>query len=169
MKFILLMFSLILSAHGANKPYNEVIAELHPKKCEKIKENIYLNKEQMKLIEEQSQTKIYGGLALRYISQCPNGEKLYHYVDSHIVRTLNQTVVVTIQNNSVKKFVVSSFSEPPEYKAPQKWYDQFIGKSPKKVLKPRADIDALSGATLTVNSSISAVNKILFMHQLLQK
>ena len=169
MKYFLFSLIFLQICWGVNRPYNEVISELNPGSCKIKKENLYLNKAQTKKIEELSQTKIYGGLALRYISKCPDGSKLYHYVDSHIVRTLNQTVVITIKDDTVQNFVVSSFGEPPEYKAPPKWYQQFNGKKGDKVLKAREGIDALSGATLTVNSSISAVNKILSMHQVLKK
>ena len=161
----LFIFSQIIGA--ANRPYNDVVNELTPKECKSKKENLFLSKEEIKKIEKRSESKIYGGLALRYVVDCPKG-KIFHYVDSHIVRTLNETVVISIQNGKVISFNVASFGEPPEYKAPAKWYQQFEGKGGEEVLKARKNIDALSGATLTVNSSISAVNKILALHQHLE-
>lgn len=169
MKISLIFLTCFTAANlfAANRPYTEVIDEISASTCSKKKENIFLTKEQRKKIESLSETKLYGGLALRYVTSCENEEIVYHYVDSHIVRTLNETVVVSIKNDQVINYVVSSFSEPPEYKAPQKWYMQFIGKKPNKALKAYEDIDGLSGATLTVNSSISAVNRILAMHKIL--
>jgi uncharacterized protein with FMN-binding domain len=154
---------------GANRPYNDVLKELAPTECTQVKENIYLSQKDRVAIEEMSSTKIYGGLALRYVTTCPNTkEKSYHYVDSHIVRTLNETVILTIHNDKLKSFIVSSFNEPREYIAPKKWYAQFEGAEGKKVLRAREEIDALSGATLTVNASIGSVNKTLALHRYLK-
>ena len=85
------------------------------------------------------------------------------------MRTLNETVIITIENDEVDSFKVSSFNEPPEYIAPKKWYGQFQGRKGQKVLRVPDDIDGLSGATLTVSSSVTAVNKILALHKLLKK
>jgi deoxyxylulose-5-phosphate synthase len=166
---LLFIFIISVGASAKNRPYTEVVAELNPKKCPVKKENIYLSKEERKEIEKLSETKLYGGLALRYILSCEGEPIQYLYVDSHIVRTLNETVVVKVQEQKIKDYIVASFNEPPEYKAPLKWFKQFMGRDGRKVLKPREDIDALSGATLTVNSSIHTVNKILAMHKLLNQ
>ena len=154
---------------GANRPYIDVINELADKSCTKNKENIYLTKDQRKKIEGLSQTKLYGGLSLRYVITCKNKPKEYLYVDSHIVRTLNETTIVSIKDNTVQDYIVSSFGEPPEYKAPKKWYNQFVGYTGSKLLKASVNIDALSGATLTVNSSVDTVNKVMAMHKILKK
>jgi hypothetical protein len=166
--FLIFIFILSLGAMAKNRPYTEVIKELNPNNCPIKKENLYLSKEERKKIEELSEAKLYGGLALRYVVSCKGKPKKYLYVDSHIVRTLNETVVVKIQDEKIKDYIVASFNEPPEYKAPLKWLKQFIGKKFGKTLKPYEDIDALSGATLTVNSSITAVNKVLSLHKLLE-
>lgn len=157
------------NAYTANRPYNDVLKDFVKPKCEQIKENIYLSKSERSQIEQMSGTKLYGGLALRYITKCPNKKPAYHYVDSHIVRTLNETVVLTIQENKMDSFILSSFNEPPEYIAPKKWYAQFKGVDGREVLRAREQIDALSGATLTVNASIQAVNKILALHKFLKQ
>jgi len=167
----LILFLLLSSSHAmaVNRPYNDIIKSFVKNKCTQSKENIYLTKDERKIIENHSGTKIYGGLALRYITTCPSQNKAYHYVDSHIVRTLNETVVMTIKENQLESFIVSSFNEPPEYKAPLKWYNQFKGSKGNEILKAREQIDALSGATLTVNASISAVNKTLALHRFLNQ
>lgn len=153
-----------------NRPYTEVIAELNPRNCPVKKENLFLSKEQRKLIETKGETKLYGGLALRYVINCADKKPIYLYVDSHIVRTLNETVVIKIHDGKIKHYEVASFNEPPEYIAPKKWLKQFYGKSPSsKPLRAIKDIDGLSGATLTVGSSINAVNKILALHEVIDK
>ena len=154
-----------ISVWGANRPYTEVVTELAPKSCELKKENLYLDKDQKKQIEDISGVKLYGRLALRYV--CPK-QKIFYYIDSHIVRTLNETVIIKVEKSKVTQFVVSSFNEPQEYKAPLKWLDQFIKKNHKKYLL-RENIDALSGATLTAKASVDTVNKVLALHKILSK
>ncbi|MAZ49457.1 MAG: hypothetical protein CME65_12930 [Halobacteriovoraceae bacterium] len=165
-KFLSLI--LILSSLGAvakNRPYTDVVAELNPNSCPVKKENLFLTKKQRALIEKKSETKVYGGLALRYVIRCKDVEPIFLYVDSHIVRTLNETVVIKIEDGKVSEYEVASFNEPPEYIAPKKWLEQFKGKKPGKALRVIDDIDGLSGATLTAGSSVSAVNKILALHE----
>ena len=80
---ILLMSTVFLSltAFAKNRPYTEVVAELIPQGCTQQKENLYLSKEQRSKIERMSEARLYGGLALRYITKCPGGKTYYHYVD----------------------------------------------------------------------------------------
>lgn len=161
------LFIISFTAPAANRPYNDVLKDFLKPNCQQTKENIYLAQSERAQIEQMSGTKLYGGLALRYITKCPGKADTYHYVDSHIVRTLNETVILTISNNKIESFIVSSFNEPPEYIAPKKWYDQFHGIQGDKILKAREEIDALSGATLTANASINVVNKTLALHKFL--
>lgn len=170
MKRLLSFISIFISlgAVAKNRPYTDVIAELNPNNCPVKKENLFLSKEKRKLIESKGETKLYGGLALRYVIKCAEKKPIYLYVDSHIVRTLNETVVIKIQEDKIKQYEVASFNEPPEYIAPKKWLKQFLGKGPKeKPLRAIEDVDGLSGATLTVGSSINAVNKILALHEVI--
>lgn len=161
--FALISFSLL----GANTPYEEALKTYIKKGCSQKKENIYLSKKERALIEMKSKTKVYGGLALRYITTCPQAKVSYHYVDSHIVRTQNETIILTISNKKIDNFEVTSFNEPLEYLAPKKWYDQFDRVKSGTILKVREQIDGLSGATLTVNASVQVTNKLLALHDLL--
>lgn len=166
MKNILVLLTLYSTfVWGANRPYTEVVSEIAPKGCELKKENLYLDKDQQKRIEKESGVKLYGRLGLRYLCE---KEKIYYYIDSHIVRTLNETVIVKVQEGKVTQYVVSSFNEPQEYKAPKKWLDQFIKKNHKKYLL-RDNIDALTGSTLTAQASVNTVNKILSLHKTLSE
>lgn len=167
MKYFLLIL-LTFNVWAKNQTYTEVVNQQHINNCELVKENIFLSKKDRAAIEEKSKVKLYGGLALRYITKCKDGKTLYHYVDSHIVRTLNETVVITVEDDKISNYVVASFNEPPEYRAPDKWLKQFHGHK-NKVLKVREDIDALSGATLTVGAGINAANKIMALHAIYKK
>jgi len=137
--------------------------------CEQRKENIFLTKAQQKKIEQALDQKIHSPMALRYHLKCPSGH-LFAYVDSHIVRTMNQTVVVGVDNEGkISHYQISSFMEPSEYRPPQKWIEQVIDKGPKDEYQLNHEIDALSGATLSANAVVKSSKKIIKLHQVLQK
>lgn len=138
-----------------NRTYQDVLSEKY-KDCKLEKENVFLTQNQFDKIKQQT---TYGvpKLLLRYKNLCGQS---YIYIDSHIVRTLNQTVVIEIKGNVVKSIEIASFMEPKQYLAPNSWLKQFLGK-------PKAEIDGLTGATLTENAikrlvaKYRVVNKVL--------
>lgn len=92
-------------------------------------------------------------LVLRFKNKC-NGSLVY--VDSHIVRTLNETVLIEIKDDTVKSVEIASFMEPMEYFPPKKWLEQFMVKE---------EVDALTGATLTQN----AIKNTILKYKILNK
>lgn len=140
----------ISSGHAAhkNRPYQDVLSERYLN-CNLKKENVFLSDLQVKNIAS-----LYGGkvskLILRYKNNCDDDS--FVYIDSHIVRTLNQTVLIELKNQKVKLLEVASFMEPKEYLAPKLWLKQFIGS-------PKTEIDGLTGATLTENAIKKLVQK----------
>ena len=134
-----------------NRTYQEVIKELSSG-CNLKKENIFLTNEQGKKIKNLLDTKV-SSLVLRYKNEC-NGN--YFYVDSHIVRTLNETVIVEVANKKASRFKIASFMEPKEYLPPQKWLDNLV-KNPQ--------IDGLTGATLSSNALKKVMQKVLVINK----
>lgn len=151
-----------------NRTYQEMLSLMYPN-CKRKKENIFLTKEQKKEIEQALDQKIHSPMALRYHIECPSGHS-FAYVDSHIVRTMNQTVVVGIgQKGRITHYKISSFMEPSEYRPPQQWIKQLINKGPEDKYQLNHEIDALSGATLSANAVVKSSKKVIKMHQVLKK
>jgi hypothetical protein len=155
------IFSLGTSAME-NPNYMDIILKKYPK-CEYKKENIFITKKQKSSIETRTGRELFSRLGLRFKIVC-NKSTTYAYVDSHIVRTLNETLVIFVKNNSVSDLKVAVFNEPPEYKTPIKWNQQFFKKSNNHKLTIGADIDGLSGATLTSHAINDTVKRILSIH-----
>jgi uncharacterized protein with FMN-binding domain len=128
-------------------------------KCELKKENVFLKKSQIKLIENNINKKV-SALLLRYQAVC-NKEKSFIYIDSHNVRTLNETVVIEIKKGKVTFLKIASFMEPKQYQAPKKWLDLFLTKDIKNV-------DALTGATLSQNAIKNVLRKYLVIDKILK-
>ena len=160
---LLLVIFTIFPSWAKQRTIEEAIVGINPN-CQLKKEIIYLTKKQKKQIEELAQQKLYSGIIHRY--QC---NKKISYVDSHIVRTLNETVILEVEESKLKNLELVSFYEPPEYKPPRKWMNSFHGKKLDKSLQLYKGIDGLSGATLTAIAITNATRKILALDKVLNE
>lgn len=92
------------------------------------------------------------------------------YFDSHVVRTLAETVMVTVDaQGRVGRIEVLSFDEPPDYLPRVEWYRQFDGKPLDRELELRRAIRPVAGATLTARATTDAARRVLALHQTLAK
>lgn len=90
--------------------------------------------------------------------------------DTHLVRTLNETALVTISpEGRVLRVEVVAFREPAEYMAKPAWVAQLQGKALDNDLKLNRAIRPLSGATLTANALTDASRRCLALHQVLYR
>lgn len=163
MKIVLVLSLIITTAGAANETFQAALKKLYPD-CELKKEVLYLTKEQKARIDQLSGLKLHSRLANRY-KTCDGG---YAYIDSHIVRTLNQTVVVEVKGERVKTYNVTAFLEPQEYKAPHKWLQQLAEKRLGE-LTLFDKIDGLSGATLTAKANVDAAKRVLAIDLILSE
>ena len=138
-----------------NRTFEEVLQEKFSK-CELKKENLFLNKDQIVKIEKELSFKV-SALMLRFYNPC---NKSYIYVDSHPVRTLNETVLIEIKQNELSWLEIASFMEPKEYVPPKKWLELFKKRSV-------SDVDGLTGATLSENAIKKVVEKYKVVNRVL--
>lgn len=90
------------------------------------------------------------------------------YFDTHVVRTLEETVMVVIDpEGSVARVEVLSFDEPPDYLPRAEWYRQFEGRSLDPELELRRAIRPVTGATLTARATAECVRRVLAVHRVL--
>ena len=84
------------------------------------------------------------------------------YVDTHVVRTKKETVLVSLDaSGAVKRVDVIAMLEPPEYRAPQPFLRQFTGRRLQDDLRLQRAIRPIAGATLTANAVTDAVRRVL--------
>lgn len=90
------------------------------------------------------------------------------YFDTHRVRTLNETLLVAVnQEGRILRVEAVAFREPEEYRAKEAWVKQFEGKRLDVQLSLRGEIRPLSGATLTAHAMTDAARRCLALHQVL--
>ncbi len=90
------------------------------------------------------------------------------YFESHLVRTMNETVMVVVGADAKVAFVeILSFSEPDDYLASKRWLGQLPGRELDDDLALRRGLRGIAGATLTAEAVARAVRRVLAVHQVL--
>ncbi len=128
--------------------------------------NLYLDDGDAAFIRSKSGVVWKGRLANLYVARKAEQVVGYGYIDTHKVRSLNETVLVVLDaSGQINKVMQLAFHEPAEYQAPGRWLAQFAGKTLSPSLSLNGEIDGLSGATLTSRALTSRVRAILALHQ----
>jgi len=124
----------------------------------------YLTPEEKEKIETQLKEKLPSRVVYRYLWKTTE-ETLYIYLDSHIVRTKGETLLVALTPKGViRRVEIVTFEEPPEYKPPFSWLRLFLGPSEAVTTTPRPPI---IGATLTTVALKKAIRRVVFLHRYL--
>ncbi len=134
------------------------------------KKSFFLTNDQVDTIQKTARTKVESKLFLFYVGR-KDGEVLgYAAIDTHIVRTKSQTIMVVLNPDGSHRYTeILAFFEPPEYKASQNWLDLFRNKKIDEGLRIGKDIPNITGATLTSHSTANAVKKVLAVYEVLIK
>jgi len=91
------------------------------------------------------------------------------YFDNHIVRTLDETIMVAVDpDGRVHRVELLVFNEPPEYIPPDAWYRLFPGQQLDDRLAVNRGIRGILGATLTTRSTTDAVRRMLAIHHVIK-
>lgn len=87
------------------------------------------------------------------------------YFDAHRVRTLPEVLMIVVGTDQrIHRVQVLRFSEPPEYRPPDRWLARFVGRILDADLSERRGIDGITGATLTTRAVTSAARRVLALH-----
>jgi hypothetical protein len=90
------------------------------------------------------------------------------YFDVHVVRTLEETVMVAVDPlGRVARVETLAFDEPPDYLPRAAWYRQFDGRALDADLELRRAIRPVAGATLTARATTDAVRRALALYRVL--
>lgn len=127
-----------------------------------------LTNEQVTTAEARAKTKIESKLFTFYIGRKDAAIVRYAAIDTHLVRSMPETFMVVLSPQGViEKTVVLAFHEPPEYKAPEAWLDQFRAEKLSSDLWPGHKIAGIAGSTLTVRALTGGVRKVLALFEIL--
>ena len=124
----------------------------------------------MKDISKTSGTNPSTALIARYLAIQNAAEVGRGYLDTHVVRTKKESLLIILNpEGKVRRVEVVVFLEPPEYIPPDRWYQQFEGKSLTDGLRVEGEIHSVTGASLTAQATTDAVRRILAIDQMIRK
>ena len=123
----------------------------------------FLTDAQAKAVEELALAKLETKIWTYYVSGSTTA-----YFESHLVRTMNETVMVVVGADAkVRSVEILSFAEPPDYMASPRWLEQLKGKPLDEDLAPRRGLRGIAGATLTAEAVSRGVRRALAVHRVL--
>jgi Na+-translocating ferredoxin:NAD+ oxidoreductase RnfG subunit len=132
------------------------------------RKDAFLTDGQAKRVEELSGTAPSSRVVAYYVAAKDGKTAGTAYFDTHLVRTLPETVMIVVDSvGAVAKVEVLSFEEPPEYLPKPKWFEQFKVRKLDKDLAPGRGIPVVTGATLTSRAVAAAVRRALALHAVL--
>lgn len=131
-------------------------------------ERVFLTQEQQRRAEALAGQEIASALVARYVATQEGQAVGRAYVDTHVVRTKKESLLVCLDaNGRVKRVEATAFLEPDEYRAPEPWTRQFNGRALDDQLQLNRAIRPIAGATLTAKAQTAAVRRVLAIDRVL--
>lgn len=131
-------------------------------------ERVFLTDEQRKRASEAGAA-VTSNLVARYIAKQDGRIVGRAYVDTHMVRTKKETLLISLDGSGqVKRVDTTAFLEPIEYQAPQPFLNQYNGRTLTEDLRLQRAIRPIAGATLTARAVTDAVRRVLAIDAVLK-
>ena len=131
--------------------------------------NLFLSDTEQKQAGELLGAPLEKALLTAYVVKGKEGRIATAYLGAHRVRTMPETLMVTVNEaDAIVSVDVLAFREPMEYMPKRPWYAQFTDQSFGRKLQLNRDIQGVTGATLTGRATVNAVREILCIHAVLQ-
>ncbi|MDE2847418.1 MAG: FMN-binding protein [Gemmatimonadota bacterium] len=137
--------------------------------CEIVRRTVYLTEKQKTDAGGLARAELNNAIIYPYVAMKDGRIAGFAYFDSHIVRTLGETIMVAIdRNDRVMRVELLVFNEPPEYIPPDAWYRLFTDQRLDDRLAVNREIRGILGATLTTHSTTDAVRRMLAIHHVIK-
>lgn len=135
--------------------------------AEKIeKHQAFLSAEDVKRVEAPAKGDQSARLFVYYTAMDKGKIMGYAHFASHVVRTKKAVTMMVFEPGlTVRQVRVVAFYEPEEYLPAPRWFGLFKGKALNDGLRPGRDIQAISGATLSVQRITQEVRSVMAVFQ----
>jgi len=161
------VFVLGVGECAAQTSRDEALALAYPG-AEYEAERVFLTTDQQQDASSLSNEDVPSRLIARYIARRNGAVAGRAYVDTHVVRTKNESLLVCLDpDGRVLRVEVTAFLEPPEYRASDLWYAQYEGRLLDDDLDLDRAIRPIAGATLTGRATAAAVRRVLAIDRVL--
>lgn len=130
---------------------------------------LFPSDEDIAKIEQLAQVKLDSKMFTFYVGRQQNQVVAYAAIETRTVRTKPETLLIVLEPDGTLRGVTTlAFHEPPEYEAPQRWFEQ-LAKKTMDELSFASGVQAISGATLSTRSALDSVRKVLAFYQVMIK
>jgi len=131
------------------------------------RQTLYLTAEELKRASAEAGETIDTGLLVAYKVTKAGALIGWAYLDTHRVRTLNETILICIDGaERIMHVEVLNFNEPQEYIASDRFLELFRGKRLDAQLSLKGSVPTITGATLTCGAITSAARRVLALHKI---
>ena len=128
---------------------------------------LYLDEAQRRRAAELARAPVDNRIVAYYEGSVAGKVTGYAYFDTHLVRTLPETIMVLVRpDGGIARIDILSFDEPDDYFPRDRWRAQFGGRRLDDDLALDRGIRALSGATLSARAVTAAARRVLAVHRL---
>ena len=126
------------------------------------------DEERARVNELASQKKFSKKTTFAYIARKEGKVVGTAFFDSHVVRSKRETLMLAVDPDGKLRGVDTvAFNEPPEYLAPDAFYESLKGRSQGRPLILGRGLDGTTGATLTCRAVADASRRALALHEVL--
>jgi hypothetical protein len=144
----------------------QALAEAFPDGQTVEPKTLYLTDEQALAIEKRARAKLESRIVTRYTGSKDGQVTGAAYLDTHIVRTMPETILVVVEpSGGVRQVLILAFAEPDDYRPRPRWLATLAGRRLDDELWPGRGVPRISGATLTTQAITDAVRRVLAIHE----
>jgi len=130
--------------------------------------NVFLTDAQVDAVETQARARLEHARVSVYQASRADTVVGRAYLDTHRVRSQHATLLVVVgPDGRTRNVEILAFHEPEDYRPPSRWLRTLVGRDLSQPLQPGADVDAISGATLSVRATTAAVRRVLAIDRVL--
>ncbi|MCP5060277.1 MAG: FMN-binding protein [bacterium] len=130
-----------------------------------------LDDAQAEQIEQLARSALESRLVTLYTAWKDDRVEGYAFIDVHTVRTQPEAFLVVLSpEGQVRSVRMLAFYEPPEYRPPNRWLEQFKARRVAWLRADRAaggEIHGIAGSTLSSRAVTGGVRRSLAFYQLL--
>jgi Na+-translocating ferredoxin:NAD+ oxidoreductase RnfG subunit len=143
----------------------QALARVFPPPATIERTTYFLSEAQREKASREARSKIESSLVVAYVGKASKGIIGTAYFDTHTVRTMPETILVTVRpDGALESVEVIAFNEPEDYLPRGRWLKLFSGRRLAPDLAVGRGLAHVTGATLTTRAISDAVRRVLAIH-----
>ena len=134
------------------------------------KKVVFLTEGQVKKIESLAKSELESKLYTFYVGKKGPETLGYAVIDTHVLRTKTETLMLVINpDGTLRQVEILAFFEPEDYMPATNWLNLFRDEPLNGSLWIGRDIPNMTGATITSNSLVKSVRRVMAVFEVALK